>query len=76
MHSGAVGSNTPGLRAAQSRERVDQLGEMAATFGSTFGLPTIDGRAPTFALTGDGVKPEVAARRLGHRGLPVWHGSL
>jgi hypothetical protein len=33
------------------------------------------GRVPTFPLTGDGVTPDEAARRLGDRGLAVWHGN-
>jgi len=40
-----------------------------------YGLPTMEGRVPTFALTIDGVAPDEAARRLGERGLAVWHGN-
>jgi cysteine desulfurase family protein (TIGR01976 family) len=40
-----------------------------------YGLPGMDGRAPTFALTIDGLAPDEAARRLGERGLAVWHGN-
>src|SRR5256714_9668993 len=40
-----------------------------------YGLPTMDGRVPTFALTIEGVAPDEAARRLGERGLAVWHGN-
>src|SRR5881394_1719867 len=39
------------------------------------GLPTMEGRVPTFALTIEGVAPGEAARRLGERGLAVWHGN-
>jgi cysteine desulfurase family protein (TIGR01976 family) len=39
------------------------------------GLPTMDGRVPTFALTIDAVAPDYAARRLGEQGLAVWHGN-
>ena len=39
------------------------------------GLPTMEGRVPTFALTIDGIAPDEAARRLGERGLAVWHGN-
>jgi cysteine desulfurase family protein (TIGR01976 family) len=39
------------------------------------GLATMEGRVPTFALTIDGIAPDEAARRLGERGLAVWHGN-
>jgi cysteine desulfurase family protein (TIGR01976 family) len=40
-----------------------------------YGLPTMDGRLPTFALTADGRTPAEAAERLGERGIAVWHGD-
>jgi cysteine desulfurase family protein (TIGR01976 family) len=40
-----------------------------------YGLPTMEGRVPTFALTVDGVPPNEAARRLGEREIAVWHGN-
>jgi len=40
-----------------------------------YGLPLMDGRVPTFALTIEGLAPDEAARRLGERGLAVWHGN-
>jgi selenocysteine lyase/cysteine desulfurase len=39
------------------------------------GLPTMDGRVPTFAFTVSGLTPEEAATRLGERGFAVWHGN-
>jgi len=39
------------------------------------GLAAMEGRVPTFALTIDGLAPDEAARRLGERGLAVWHGN-
>jgi cysteine desulfurase family protein (TIGR01976 family) len=39
------------------------------------GLPTMEGRVPTFALTIEGVAPDEASRRLGERDLAVWHGD-
>jgi cysteine desulfurase family protein (TIGR01976 family) len=39
------------------------------------GLPTMEGRVPTFALTIDGLAPDEASRRLGERDLAVWHGD-
>jgi cysteine desulfurase family protein (TIGR01976 family) len=40
-----------------------------------YGLPTMEGRVPTFALDVDGVAPDVVAARLGERGFAVWHGN-
>jgi cysteine desulfurase family protein (TIGR01976 family) len=40
-----------------------------------YGLPTMAGRVPTFALTVDGIPPDEVARRLGERELAVWHGN-
>ena len=39
------------------------------------GLPTMEGRVPTFALTIEGVAPDEASRRLGERDIAVWHGN-
>ena len=39
------------------------------------GLPTMDGRVPTFALTVEGLSPEQVARRLAARHIAVWHGD-
>jgi cysteine desulfurase family protein (TIGR01976 family) len=39
------------------------------------GLPTMDGRVPTFAFTVDGLPSGEVARRLGERGFAVWHGN-
>jgi cysteine desulfurase family protein (TIGR01976 family) len=40
-----------------------------------YGLPTMEGRVPTFALTVDGRTPREAAEHLGRRGIAVWHGD-
>jgi cysteine desulfurase family protein (TIGR01976 family) len=40
-----------------------------------YGLPAMDGRVPTFAITVDGLTPEQAARRLGEQRIAVWHGD-
>ena len=40
-----------------------------------YGLPTMDGRVPTFAFTVEGRTPRDTAERLGERGLAVWHGN-
>jgi cysteine desulfurase family protein (TIGR01976 family) len=39
------------------------------------GIPTMDGRAPTFSITHDTLSPEEAATRLGEQGFAVWHGN-
>ena len=39
------------------------------------GLPTMEGRVPTFAVTSARVAPAEAAARLGERGFAVWHGD-
>jgi cysteine desulfurase family protein (TIGR01976 family) len=40
-----------------------------------YGRPTMDGRAPTFAVTVPGLTPEQAATRLAERDLAVWWGD-
>jgi cysteine desulfurase family protein (TIGR01976 family) len=39
------------------------------------GLPTMEGRVPTFAFTVDGLSSGEVASRLGERGFAVWHGN-
>jgi len=39
------------------------------------GLPTMEGRVPTFCLTVQGLSPAEAATRLAEGGLAVWHGD-
>ena len=39
------------------------------------GLPSMEGRVPTFLLTSRGLTPAVAAGRLAERGFAVWHGD-
>jgi selenocysteine lyase/cysteine desulfurase len=39
------------------------------------GLPTMDGRVATFAVTAEGRTPRSVAQRLGERGIAVWHGD-
>ena len=39
------------------------------------GLPTMEGRVPTFALSVDGISVDEAAARLGELGFGVWHGN-
>jgi cysteine desulfurase family protein (TIGR01976 family) len=40
-----------------------------------YGLPTMDGRVPTFALGVGSQPPEGVATRLGEQGFAVWHGN-
>jgi cysteine desulfurase family protein (TIGR01976 family) len=39
------------------------------------GIPSMDGRVPTFAITHDELSPQEAATRLGERGFAVWNGN-
>ena len=39
------------------------------------GLPTMDGRVPTFALTHESIAPDAAAARLAERKVAVWSGD-
>jgi cysteine desulfurase family protein (TIGR01976 family) len=39
------------------------------------GIPTMDGRVPTFALTHESVTPDAAAAHLGERGFATWPGN-
>jgi cysteine desulfurase family protein (TIGR01976 family) len=39
------------------------------------GLPTMDGRVPTFCFTVEGRTPAEVATRLGEHGYAVWHGN-
>jgi cysteine desulfurase family protein (TIGR01976 family) len=39
------------------------------------GIPTMDGRVPTFSITHESLTPEEAATRLGEQGFAVWHGN-
>jgi selenocysteine lyase/cysteine desulfurase len=39
------------------------------------GIPAMDGRVPTFAVTHDTLSPREAAVRLGDRGFAVWDGN-
>ena len=40
-----------------------------------YGLPTMDGRAPTFTFRVEGVAPRDVAERLGERKIAVWDGD-
>jgi cysteine desulfurase family protein (TIGR01976 family) len=40
-----------------------------------YGLPSMDGRVPTFAFTVDGLSPRAVAERLAERDIAVWDGN-
>jgi cysteine desulfurase family protein (TIGR01976 family) len=40
-----------------------------------YGLPTMEGRVPTFAFTVDGLSPRAVAERLAERDIAVWEGN-
>src|SRR3954447_21939007 len=40
-----------------------------------YGLPTMEGRVPTFAFNVEGLSATAAAGRLGDRGFAVWYGN-
>jgi len=66
-----------GFDAIQAHER--ELGErFLAGLPSAcrlHGLPTMDGRVSTFALTAESRSPREIAERLGRRDIAVWHGD-
>jgi cysteine desulfurase family protein (TIGR01976 family) len=39
------------------------------------GIPSMDGRVPTFSITHASISPEEACTRLGERGFATWHGN-
>jgi cysteine desulfurase family protein (TIGR01976 family) len=39
------------------------------------GIPAMEGRVPTFAVTHETVSAQESATRLGERGFAVWHGN-
>jgi cysteine desulfurase family protein (TIGR01976 family) len=39
------------------------------------GIPTMEGRVPTFAITHESVPPQEAATRLGEQGFATWNGN-
>jgi cysteine desulfurase family protein (TIGR01976 family) len=39
------------------------------------GIPEMEGRVPTFAITHGKLSPRTAAERLGEQGFAVWHGN-
>jgi cysteine desulfurase family protein (TIGR01976 family) len=66
-----------GWDAIRTQERA--LGEqfLAGLPGSLtlYGLPTMEGRVPTFAFTVDGRSPRAVAERLAEQDIAVWDGN-
>jgi cysteine desulfurase family protein (TIGR01976 family) len=66
-----------GWPAIQARERtlgqqfIDGLPDRCTLYG----LPTMEGRVPTFAFNVDGHSPRAVAERLGEREIAVWDGD-
>jgi cysteine desulfurase family protein (TIGR01976 family) len=66
-----------GWEAIQAHERAlgDRFLAGLPSGVTLYGLPTMDGRVPTFAFNIEGVPSESAATRLGDAGFAVWHGN-
>ncbi len=60
---------------AHERELGEQLLAGLDERWTLHGLPTMDGRVPTFALTHDSLSPDAVALRLAERKLAVWAGD-
>jgi cysteine desulfurase family protein (TIGR01976 family) len=60
---------------AHERDLGDRFLEGLPDRCRVYGLPTMDGRVPTFALTIEGIAPADAAGGLAARDLAVWHGN-
>jgi selenocysteine lyase/cysteine desulfurase len=66
-----------GWQAIRTRERALGQRFLDGLPGSCtlHGLPTMDGRVPTFAFTVEGQAPATVAERLAERDLAVWDGD-
>ena len=60
---------------AHERELGDRLLAGLPRSCRLYGLPTMEGRVPTFAFTVEGRSPRAVADELGRRDLAVWHGD-
>ena len=58
---------------ARARASASSRGSPASC--TLYGLPTMEGRVPTFCFNVEGLSPLEAATRLGERGLAVWRGN-
>jgi cysteine desulfurase family protein (TIGR01976 family) len=66
-----------GWPAIQAHERTlgSQFLERLPESVTLYGLPTTDGRVPTFAFTVEGHTPRAVAEYLGERDIAVWDGN-
>ena len=60
---------------AHERELGRRFLDALPSRATLYGLPTMEGRVPTFAFNVEGLSATDAARRLGDRGFAVWHGN-
>jgi cysteine desulfurase family protein (TIGR01976 family) len=60
---------------AQERSLARQFLDGLPDRCTLYGLPTPEGRVPTFAFTVEGLAPRVAAERLAERDIAVWDGD-
>ena len=76
VSAGVVGVARP-LRAVEEHETRLTARFLSGIPGglSLYGIPTPEGRTPTFCFNVEGLSPLEAARRLGERGLAVWRGN-
>ena len=66
-----------GWEAIQARERAlgQQFLDGLPDSCTLYGLPTMEGRVPTFAFNVDGHSPRAVAEHLGERDIAVWDGD-
>jgi cysteine desulfurase family protein (TIGR01976 family) len=66
-----------GWPAIQAHERAlgEQFLDGLPASCTLYGLPTMEGRVPTFAFNVDGLPPRTVAERLGARDIAVWDGD-
>ncbi|MGZ4396131.1 MAG: cysteine desulfurase-like protein [Gaiellaceae bacterium] len=60
---------------AHERELGERFLEGLPANVTLYGLPTMDGRVPTFAFNVTGRSPAEVSALLGERGFAVWHGN-
>jgi cysteine desulfurase family protein (TIGR01976 family) len=60
---------------AQERELGQRFLDGLPAAWTLHGIPSMDGRVPTFALTHESVAPQEASTRLGERGFATWDGN-
>ncbi|HEX3807927.1 MAG TPA: cysteine desulfurase-like protein [Gaiellaceae bacterium] len=61
--------------ATQERELGERFLDGLPASWRLHGIPSMDSRVPTFAITHETLTPQEAAARLGERGFAVWDGN-